>query len=492
MILGTLAAQAQFPGLRISDPGIEVSGGTVNVRMHIEAEKLDIACNGSYRLVPFIEKDSVRLQLPEVVYAGSHRYRFDRRREQLSGQLVSEVYRVFPKANRQKPEAVDYAVSVPFLQWMEGARVKYEWLCYACEGEQLLAAETLAMPLPESVYGYAAAPPAGAYRHLPDPKIYGDVVFYAPEQERYRDAETQQLVSGKRRSVSADLYISFPQDVPDILPDYKENAAELKKVDSLMSYILGNDLMSAVELTITGHASPEGAYWRNTNLSRYRANNLHRYVTAHYDIAGLPVSVNWIPVDWEGLKSMLAESDIPAKEEILQVIDDIPGDEERERIIARIDGGASHRRMLWEIYPRLRRTVLRADFTVAGLADERAQEVLDTKPELLSLAEMYAVARHYAPGSDDYLEVFELAAREFPGDFVANNNAAAAFLQRGDAEGAYKYIVKIAHDPRAYSNIGTYYYLLGEMEEAGKYFALGAEHGIPGARERLKMVEEKQ
>lgn len=480
MLAATFAANAQRYGVTVSEQRATVAGGMVNVSMKIDAEKLDIGCNGSYRLVPFIGKDSVRVQLPEVVYSGGERHRFDRRREHLSGMAVTGIYKEFPKANKRTSEQVDYDVAVPYMAWMDGARVGYDLISRACDGDKTLVSEYM----PEAMEG-------ARYRRLPDPMLYADVVFYSPEPENYRDPFTQKMVSGKRRSVSADLYVNFPQDVPEILPYYMNNAVELHKADSLMGYIFNNDLTSGAVITITGYASPEGALWRNANLARYRSQNMHKYLSGKYDLSGIPVTANSVPVDWEGLRRAVESGTMSYADDILNIIDEVEGDEQRERLIARVADGIPHKWLLNNVYPRLRRTELKVDFTVRGITLEKAKEMLYSKPELLSMEEMYMVAGEYEAGTPEYAEVFAIAAKHFPGDFTANNNAAAAYLQMGDAENAYRYVVKVAHDPRAYSNVGTYYYLLGDMEQAGKYFRMAVGENIPGAAQRLKMIEDK-
>ncbi len=450
LFLGAWSIAAQQRAVTISNASVTESGGNLNVRMLVDAQKVDVRCNGSYRLVPYIVKDDVRLKLPEVVYMGSQRGKFDRRKEFLSGGNIPEYYKVFPNANRRKPEVVDYIVAVPRMPWMENARVCYDWVVSDCGGDTVLWTDHIRQE--KSVF------------ELPE------VVFYSPEPETYRDPQSGEFVAGKRRSVSAELYIQFPQDVPDIREDFRYNFDELRKADSLMYYILDNKLMSEVEMSIHGYASPEGALWRNKNLSRYRAQNLHKYLKAKFDISGLPLTVEWTPVDWDGLRSILADGNFPYGDDIVGIIDNTEGDEERERIIAGVAGKKVHERLLGEVYPRLRRTVLHAGFTVAELTPEQARDILHTNPELLSLEEIYSIADSYEEGSYEYIDVFLAAARQFPNDFVANNNAAAVLLRSGSSREAYKYLAKISGDPRAYTNIGIYYYLEGDTEGAKDYF----------------------
>ncbi len=326
------------------------------------------------------------------------------------------------------------------------------------------------------------------HRRQAYPSVYTDVVFYTPEQESYR-AQGDVPVAGKRRHISADLYVNFPQNVPDIRLDFRSNFDELRKADSLMNYIMSNDNVSEVEVSVHGYASPEGALWRNRNLARYRALNVKKYLDGRFDLSSLPLRVEWTPVDWAGLREILSTGDFPLADEIVAIIDGTEGDQERERIISSVLGRDLHRRLVAEVYPRLRRTVVRADFTVPPFTPEESRELIDSEPELMSLEEMYSAAGLYEEGSYEHTEIYLRAARQFPDDFIANNNAAAALLRSGNSREAYKYLIKISSDPRAYSNTGIYYYLEGDIEKAKEYFRMAMDAGTPGAEKRLKMIE---
>lgn len=481
LCLTTAYGQSESRDIQVTQESVTTDGENVYVRMRVEAEKLDIRCNGSYRLIPAIEKGDVKLALPEIVYSGSLRYRFDRRRELLSGgDNYPEPYYIDPKANKRKPETVEYHVSVPLLPWMNGATVTYEWVRCGCGGEEVLWTGYAPRHIEEQVQQW-----------IPNPAVYRDVVFYTPENSRENDEKGSR---GKRELAKVEMYLNFPQDVPDILVGFADNAAELAKSDSLMNFIFSNNLNAVTELRIHGYASPEGAYWRNRNLSRYRAENFHKYLKSKYNLTGIPVQEAWTPVDWEGLTEMLTTSDVPFRDDALTIVSDarIP-DEMRERLLRRVGGGIPHKTMYKQMYPKLRRTVLLADLRMDALPVEQASKMMLVRPELLSQEEMYRVALSHPAGSASYVDAFIAAARYFPDDFTANNNAAAAILQTGNAEAAYRYIVKIAHDPRAYSNVGTYYYILGDVEKARQYYRMASRDGVAGAEEQLKKTgEEKQ
>ena len=63
---------------------------------------------------------------------------------------------------------------------------------------------------------------------------------------------------------------------------------------------------------------------------------------------------------------------------------------------------------------------------------DEAKELLFTRPQSLSLQEMFMVAQTYPVDSNEYLEVFETAARLYPTDTTANLNVAIAALNRQD------------------------------------------------------------
>lgn len=78
-------------------------------------------------------------------------------------------------------------------------------------------------------------------------------------------------------------------------------------------------------------------------------------------------------------------------------------------------------------------------------------------PDLLSLEEMYSVARYYRPGTEQYREVYEVAAFHFPDDVITNVNAASAVMLTGDLKSAWGYLRKVEADPRAWNNLGRAY-----------------------------------
>ena len=95
------------------------------------------------------------------------------------------------------------------------------------------------------------------------------------------------------------------------------------------------------------------------------------------------------------------------------------------------------------------------NFQLSPVEGDEAAKLIYTHPDLLSLEEIYAVARYYRPGTEQYREVYEIAAFHFPDDVVANVNAASAVMLTGDLTSAWDYLRKVEADPRAWNNLGV-------------------------------------
>lgn len=135
----------------------------------------------------------------------------------------------------------------------------------------------------------------------------------------------------------------------------------------------------------------------------------------------------------------------------------------------------------------------RNDYTVGFIARafdvEEAKQLVKTRPNLLSLNEMFLVAQTYKKDSDNYKEVFDVAARLYPTDPVSNINAAAVALEGGDVDGAYKRLSKLSDNPKAWNNLAIALAMKGEYDEALKLFLKAGAQGDNVAAENAKELE---
>ena len=83
------------------------------------------------------------------------------------------------------------------------------------------------------------------------------------------------------------------------------------------------------------------------------------------------------------------------------------------------------------------------NYTVRGFNLEETKEIIKTRPQLLSLQEIYRIAKSCQPGSEEFNRSFQVAATMFPDDPIANLNAGAMEIQKGgDLTTAKKHLAK--------------------------------------------------
>lgn len=252
----------------------------------------------------------------------------------------------------------------------------------------------------------------------------------------------------KVRAEKGEAYLSFKLNKSDILADFRENAAELRKITSTIDLVKNDKDVSITNIDIHGYASPDGPYDNNKRLANNRAAALRNYVSNLYTIDDKLFTYHATPEDWEGFKKKVEASNLADKTAILAIANSSLAPDAKNQKIKKLYP-ASYHYIMSEIYPRLRHSDYTVTYTVRPFDIEEAKVILKTKPQQLSLQEMYLVAQTYEPGSPEFNEVFDIAVRLFPDDETANLNAACTDLQKGDLVTAEKHLAKAGNSKEA-------------------------------------------
>ena len=160
-----------------------------------------------------------------------------------------------------------------------------------------------------------------------------------------------------------------------------------------------------------------------------------------------------------------------------------------------MDGGAPYRYVLKNIYPSLRRSDYRVAYQVRFFTVEEGREIIKTRPQNLSLNEMFLVANTYPVGSQEFIDVFETAVRMYPKDEIANINAATAALSRNDlisAERCLNMVDSMKKLPEYSNAMGVLMLLKGEYEHAEEYLNVAYESGLKVAGYNLEELTRKK
>lgn len=174
---------------------------------------------------------------------------------------------------------------------------------------------------------------------------------------------------------------------------------------------------------------------------------------------------------------------------IFQLTDD---PDSRRKQIKAIDNGAVYKDIEKSFFSRLRRMELTVETEVQQpvFTDSQLLEAVYTHPEKISLPDFIRLASFYRPGTEQYREVYEIAAYTYPSCAVALLNAAAASLALGDKESARHFFQQVGDDPRAYNNQGVLLLIEGDKDGAASYFRKSLPQNPRLARENLRMINE--
>jgi outer membrane protein OmpA-like peptidoglycan-associated protein len=293
----------------------------------------------------------------------------------------------------------------------------------------------------------------------------------------------------KVRDESGSAYLEFPVGSSVINPTFRNNRVELDKIENMVTSIKNNADATITAIELVGNASPEGSYPSNMSLSQRRAEALRTYLNNHYGFSTGMISARGAGEDWTTLGTLVRSSMIPGASDLLGVINGSADYDARDRMMASTNGDA-YRNVMSEIYPKLRRTDYKLDYEVKPISVERGKEIMRTNPRLLSLNELFLIAETYQTDSQQFREVMEIAARAFPDSDVANGNAAAAALQRGDVNAAASFLGKVSNrDANWNNNMGILTYMQGNARQAAEYFRAAGSKAAANAAELAKHLE---
>ena len=299
---------------------------------------------------------------------------------------------------------------------------------------------------------------------------------------------TPKAETEKARNLSGRAYLDFVVNTTDIRPDYRRNAEELAKVRQTIDAVRQDPNTSITHISIHGYASPEGSYANNTRLAQGRAQAFKDYVQMLMTLPAEIFSVESTPEDWEGLMEnvkMIKFKNAKIEESVFSIVkDESLAPDQKEQKLKR-EMAKEWKWMVDSIFPALRHSDYEVSYTIRPFTVEEASQLIKTKPQQLSLNEMFLVAQTYEPGSPDFNEVFEVAVRMYPEDETANLNAAVIALRRDDQQAAARYLAKAGKSAEAINLRGVLAAKKGDMKAAADYF-----RQAPSLKEAQQNLEE--
>ena len=420
-VLGAFSAHAQEINIgqtvarKISDDKVEVS-------FSMDCSTLRLPSRRQMVITPLIisRSESDTLALPSVCIAGRNRYRMNKRKERLYGKEygkapVAGEGQEMIRFNRKRDMLLEYNETVPAQEWMSGARVEIFRELQGCAGcgEALGNAPVAELPL------------------------------FKEEVERPNLQIMVAQAEEKRRSFTRSAYLNFKVNQSALLADYMNNPVELAKIYSSIDSIREDNNYRIARIEIVGYSSPEGSYAANARLSEQRAKALEQNLKHAYQLDDSMIDCRSVPENWEGLAAWLREYRPSYMQKVLDIIGQTPEPDARDAKIKAIVGGKIYNALLQEVYPKLRLVEYTVSYTVVPFSVEQGREIIKTRPDKMNHNEMYQVAASYGEGSDEYNRIIRMIAARFPGDRIANNNAAIVAWETGDYDAMRVYLKRL-------------------------------------------------
>lgn len=275
-----------------------------------------------------------------------------------------------------------------------------------------------------------------------------------------------------------------------------DNREQLSIICDSVRYAIGDPNVEIASVNICGYASPESPYSHNDYLATNRSRALAEYIGRQFNLPSERCTFSAVPENWEEFRQIVAAAtDITPQQraDLIELIDRTaygPSDYDAKERILKTDPrfAALYRsRILPEWFPQLRCTKFTISTRLRPMTDSQLAEIIHRTPELMSLNQMFRVARLYTEGSDSFNEVIDIALRYYPDSPVANLNAAMAAIARGDYPAAAVLLGKAGDSPEAENARGVVAVEAGDYARAAMHF--DAAGSLPEARANKAMIE---
>lgn len=485
-LLAASVLSAQSSGNKPYTGSIEITpltmqqrGDSLYVTIRYNIDSVKTLSRRSIELTPLLVREGNMKELPQIAVRGRANYLISRRRVALMSDreladCTERPYAVVKGFGQKAHTTGEYSIAVLFEPWMSDASICVREEVSGCGASTMLSVSP-------------------SFSRMKPYRMVCHISYLQPQVEPV-----------KRRQIESEVLLDFAVSKTDIRPGYMHNAAELEKIRNILKDIEDTLSVTVRSISVAGYASPEGSQELNRRLSEGRARALIEYLRPHLNFPESMYRIIYGGENWKGLREMVAQSGMEDKAEILDIIDNIPEEinystnTSRKKSLMSYKGGDPYRYLLREYFPHLRKAVCRIDYEEQSFDVQQAKAVINTRPEDLSLNEMYHVALTCEPGSPEFVELFQTAVRLYPDDPTANLNAAAAALSRGDAETAKGHLVKIVSESPVsesaeYSNaMGVLLMLNGDYDSAQACLERAAGMGLEQARQNLAELTKKR
>lgn len=472
--LGNLQAQdkkvSYLSSITIDKSGIVKDGRSVRFSMDVDLSGVRINAQHTVALIPaIVSKDGCReLAFPPLVVDGRVRNKIYLRAQEIGSVEYPPYHDGSAKAiingRNGKEQHYLYNAQAPYERWMLDGNIEVREEIHGCtncgmgKSSRLLATEVL---------------PA----YQPDYRLEN----IAPCPQQYKGGV-----------YSCEAHLMFPHDSYRIAAELKDNRAQLDTIINSLSRLINDDKIDITGISITGYASPEGTEKHNMRLSEKRAEALAEYIVKNTKIERNSIKTEGKGEDWNGFIRLLeTHKELEGWSGMNELIKRYPGRNDMSESRFRAVNAKSYKYMFGELYPSLRRNTYRVDYKIKEFKLEDAKELIRTRPELLSLYEMFGVAESYSSGTPEYDDVMTIAMKYFPDSAAVLSSIAVSAISRNDFSRAIRILEgsqTTGSTPALLNTLGVAYARSKEYEKAEKALDAAAKRGSEAAKRNLNEI----
>lgn len=247
-----------------------------------------------------------------------------------------------------------------------------------------------------------------------------------------------------RSSGDADFTMHYRISLATLDTSLGGNPKQLGDLNAFLSGLVGDTLRKVQSVTITGYSSPDGPVQLNEKLAAQRAQDFKAYVDSKFGLSKrYTVRVNSVAEDWKMCRTLVAQSQIPDRTAVLQIIDGTHTPEQKELALEKLPAAWNY--MKANILPPLRRVEVMIAYADGNIVEQRT---LKPKPAPAPAPETYEVVDETITGvivempesKREMREEHRAAAREAKQDATMTRREAreAARIAKRDAREAKK------------------------------------------------------
>ena len=460
----TVTAKSPYKGKILIDVSAYAKqSNKLNVNADIVLDGLELPENNMVTIIPVIRAldGTDKMELDPLIVNGTTRHKVNLRNIAFDKYNYPENTAQVIKRKKKSVQRFSYTFEIDYSSWMRNSELIFIEIVTGCNCDDK----------GNTIY------PGAKLELLPPYKPEFRLAYLIPEVEAL-----------KSRSDSYSASLDYALNKSTIDANFKNNATVLEDVDRIISDVKNDPNIILNKIEVIGYASPDGSSAYNMSLSEKRAKSFTDYLIARHSLPARLIETNWVGEDWQGLISAIKVSDYIYRNDVLQVIDNTSNLDKRKSLLKGLQNGEVYRNLFTSFYPALRRNSYDIFYTVSSLNTDQAKELINVKPQQLSLNEMFMVANSYEKGSDQFKNAFAIAVKLFPEDATAKFNSYTSDIEIGSYDDAIVELVAIDR-AEAWNNLGVVLFYKGDYEHAISYFEKASAAGLAEALHNLSQYK---